>query len=317
MPKLNIRFIAYAIFMVTKYGTEGTELHGADALKKGGEITNCFSIDVEGFVESSLDSFHVDKEYINPREENYEIEKNIDSILEFLNEFEIKGTFFFLGRIAEDLPGVVRKVSQNKHEIACHSYKHTRIFNINKDEFREQLRAAKLNLEDVSGSKVYGFRAPDFSIIESSRWALDILKELGFEYDSSIFPVGMHDVYGIVNESRFIHRLENGLIEFPLSTVKIFNKTIPFGGGGYFRIYPVEITKLFISKINQLGYPCMFYIHPFELGPVIPKVSNISFYRKFRHYYHCKDGERRIKSIFKKFKFSAARDIINNYLLRV
>lgn len=273
-------------------------------------ITNAFSIDVEGFVESNIQSFHIPDKYINRPEENREIEQNTNVLLEILDEVNVKATFFFVGRLAHDIPSLVKKVAQAGHEIACHNYAHLRIFGIDKDEFKEKMSAAKRRLEDVCGQRVYGFRAPDFSITKSSIWALDVLKETGFVYDSSIYPFGLHDVYGIKNADASIHKLANGLIEFPMSTIELLGKRIPFGGGGYFRFYPLLLTELFLSKLNKQGRPAMFYIHPYEVGPIIPKISEISTYRKLRHYYHCKNGDLRIKKLLKAFKFGTAVEVL-------
>ncbi len=231
----------------------------------------------------------------------------------------IKGTFFFLGRIARDIPNVIKETAQCGHEIACHSHKHVRISGLTKKVFRDDLIYAKKTLEDVTGKCVYGFRAPDFSITNSSVWALDVLKEIGFVYDSSIFPTGLHDVYGIRDAKHFIHKLPNGLIEFPISTIEFFGRRFPFGGGGYFRLYPLILTKLFIRKVNKIGHPCMIYTHPYEAGTIIPFVSGLSFYRKFRHYYNCKNGNKRLKKVLKTFRFSTAIEILkerNNLSLR-
>jgi polysaccharide deacetylase family protein (PEP-CTERM system associated) len=274
------------------------------------DIINCFSVDVEGFVESNLQSFHIDKKYIDKKREDYEIERNMNSVLELLNELNIQATFFFVGRIARDIPNTVKEAARLGHEIACHSYEHVRAFGTSKDEFKEKLVPAKNYLEDVSGRNVYGFRAPDFSITESNICFLDILKEIGFLYDSSIYPIGMHDVYGIKEAKPHIYKLQNGLIEFPLSTIKFLGRRFPFGGGGYFRLYPLFLTKICISKTNRLDYPCMFYIHPYEVGPIIPKISEISNFRKFRHYYNCKNGSIRLKEILRVFKFGTAIQIL-------
>jgi len=273
-------------------------------------VTNALSIDVEGFVESNVQSFHIPDKYINQSEENHEIEQNTNALLQILDEVNVKATFFLLGRLTCDIPGLVKKIAQSGHEIGCHNYLHLRIFEIDKSEFREKVSAAKHLLEDVSGQRVYGFRAPDFSITEKSIWALDILKELGFVYDSSIYPFGLHDVYGIKDAEPSAHTLPNGLIEFPLSTIELLGKRIPFGGGGYFRLYPLLLTKIFLSKLNKQGHPAMFYIHPYEVGPVIPRISELSAYRKFRHYYHCKKGDKRIKKLLKAFKFAPAIDVL-------
>jgi len=281
--------------------------------KSQSSIVNAFSVDVEGFIESNTQSFYIPDEYINQSEENHEIERNTNVLLEILEEAKVKATFFFIGRFARDIPGLVKKVARNGHEIACHNYLHVRIFDIEKNEFKDKLSTAKKSLEDVSGQPVYGFRAPDFSITNKSIWAIDILKELGFIYDSSIYPIGMHDVYGIKDAKSFICKFPNGLIEFPLSTVQLFGKRIPFGGGGYFRLYPLSLTRIFTSKLNKQGHPVMFYIHPYEAGPVIPKISPMSCYRRFRHYYHCKNGQDRLKKLLKAFKFDTAIKILKGF----
>jgi len=279
---------------------------------KGKEILNCFSVDVEGFIESNVESFPIGEKYRDKKKGNYEIEKNVNYLLEFLSGFHVKGTFFFLGRIARDLPHLVKATAHHGHEIACHSYEHHRIFNMEKEQFREKVRSAKNILEDISGVRVCGFRAPDFSITESSLWALDVLKEVGFVYDSSIYPTDVHDVYGIRGTETAIHKLPNGLIEIPLSSTEILGKRLPFGGGGYFRIYPLFLTKLLIARQNRLGEACMFYIHPYEVGSEIPKIDELSYLRKFRHYYNCKLGTKRIENILGRFKFTTALNMLAN-----
>lgn len=276
-------------------------------------VTNAFSIDVEGFVESNIQSFPIDDRYLNQAAGNREIETNTYALLELFNELNVKATFFFLGRIANDIPNIVKEAALAGHEIGCHNYLHLRIFGIEKNEFKQKLAEAKKDLEDVSGQPVYGFRAPDFSITDKSIWALDILRELGFIYDSSIYPFGLHDVYGIKGADAFIHKLPNGLIEFPLSTTELLGKRIPFGGGGYFRLYPLLLTRIFLSKLNKQGQPAMFYIHPYEAGPIIPQIPGLSAYRKFRHYYNCKNGQARLRKLLKAFKFGPAIEVLKGY----
>lgn len=280
-----------------------------DGSKKNSMI-NCFSIDVEGFCEANLQGFYIDKKYISKWDENYEIEKNISTILDFLDDMNTKATFFFLGRIARDVPATVRQTAERGHEIACHSFRHIRVFGLTRKEFKEGLTESKKYLEDISGTAVRGFRAPDFSITSANLWALDTLKELGFDYDSSICPTGIHDVYGIEDANPFIHKMKNGLIEFPISVYTVLQKKIPFGGGGYFRLYPLALTKYMIMKINEKGHPCMFYMHPYELGNIIPRVEGITNYRKFRHYYNSSNGIKRLKKIFHSFRFSTALDVL-------
>jgi len=272
-------------------------------------IDNCLSFDIEGFVESNQQSFHIDRKYISRSDEDYEIEHNVDVLLKLLDEVNVKATFFFLGRIGLDIPHVVRKTAECGHEIACHSHKHIRIFDMSQDRFREDLITAKKTLEDLVGERVYGFRAPEFSITNKSLWVLDILQEVGFVYDSSIYPTSIHDVYRIADTQTFIHRLPNGLVEFPLSVIDLFGIRLPFGGGGYFRLYPLFLTKLFIRIVNRQT-PCMIYLHPYEVGDIIPRISELSFYRKFRHYYNCRNGRERLRKMLKSFSFNSAKEIL-------
>ena len=276
-------------------------------------VINAISVDIEGFAESNAQSFPISDNFLDETTQNCEIETNTHVLLELFAELDIKATFFFLGRIATNIPNLVKATAQAGHEIGCHSYRHLRIVGLEKNDFKDKLTAAKKDLEDVSGQRVYGFRAPDFSITQESLWALDILKELGFVYDSSIYPFSMHDVYGIGDTYPFVHKLPNGLIEFPLSTIEFFGKRLPFGGGGYFRLYPVWLTSRFLSKLNKQGHPAMFYIHPYEVGQIIPQIPGLSAYRKFRHYYNCKNGTKRLKHILKVFKFAPTIEVLKEY----
>lgn len=276
-------------------------------------VINAISVDVEGFAESNAQSFPISDNFLDETTQNCEIKTNTHVLLELFAELNIKATFFFLGRIATDIPNLVKATAEAGHEIGCHSYCHLRIVGLEKNDFKDKLTAAKKDLEDVSGQRVYGFRAPDFSITKSSIWALDVLKETGFVYDSSIYPFGLHDVYGIKDADTLIHRFPNGLIEFPLPTIELLGKRVPFGGGGYFRLYPLLLTKIFLSKLNKQGHPAMFYIHPYEVGPIIPQIPGLSVYRKFRHYYNCKNGAKRLKHILKVFKFAPAIEVLKEY----
>jgi polysaccharide deacetylase family protein (PEP-CTERM system associated) len=275
-------------------------------------LTNCLSIDVEGFIESNLESCPSFAEYLDKDRERYEIEKNTQAALTVLSESAVSATFFFVGRIAREIPHLVREVAGAGHEIACHSYEHLRCVGIPRDEFKQQLRSAKNRLEDVSGKQVCGFRAPEFSITQASLWVLDVLKEIGFAYDSSIYPIAMHDVYGMKDAKPVVHILRNGLIEWPLASIEFLGVRFPFGGGGYFRLYPLSLTELCISSVNRQQQPCMFYIHPYELGPIVPRVTNISPYRRFRHYFHCAAGQSRLQCLLQAFSFGPAAEILTS-----
>lgn len=275
-----------------------------------GELTNALSVDVEGFVESNLQSFRIPASSVDRRKEQHEIETNVAAFLELLDDVRIRATFFFLGTVADRIPHLVREVAELGHEVASHSYEHLRLTGLQPREFEERLRASKENLEHLAGTRVFGFRAPDFSVTRSSLWALDVLRDLGFVYDSSIYPIGMHDVYGIAGAEPSIHTLPGGLIEFPLSTVKVFGRRVPFGGGGYFRLYPVLVTRMLVSSANRKGEPCMFFIHPYEAGPVIPRIAGLSAYRRFRHYFNAHQGPRRLKRVVSGFRFAPAIEVL-------
>lgn len=278
-------------------------------------VLNAFSVDVEGFIEANIEGFPsavASRCAIRPAEDD-EIRRNTFAIIEWLRNANARGTFFILGRIARDAPDVVRAVAEDGHEIACHSDEHVRLFGMTPDRFREALNRAKQSLEDVAGLEVVGFRAPDFSITSASLWALDILAETGFRYDSSIYPVGMHDVYGIAESETGIHRHANGLLEFPLATRTLFGRAVPFGGGGYFRFYPTRLTRRWMRDANAAGTPVMFYIHPYELGEAIPRVDGLPLLRRLRHYYGCGQGVGRLKRLLDAFDFAPARDVLRSF----
>jgi polysaccharide deacetylase family protein (PEP-CTERM system associated) len=172
------------------------------------------------------------------------------------------------------------------------------------------MRPAIADLQDVAGQPVRGFRAPDFSITRQSLWALDVLRELGLGYDSSIYPIRGHDVYGIGDVVPWPHRLPNGLVEFPLSSVALGRRRLPFGGGGYFRLYPLALTHLLARLTNRAGRPFMFYIHPYEVGPEIPLIEGLTRLRRFRHYHNTSNGRARLADLLGSYRFAPVRDVL-------
>jgi len=274
-------------------------------------VINCLSIDVEGFVESNRQSFPIAAEHSDASRQDREIERNVAVVLDLLAEHGVRATFFVLGRIARDLPHLVRRIAAGGHEVGSHGQEHLRIVGLAPEVFRDMVARSRADLEQVSGTRVVGFRAPDFSITPASLWALDILRETGFAYDSSIYPFAGHDVYGIPGATPTIHRAPNGLVEFPLATTSLLGRRIPFGGGGYLRLYPLFVTQALIRRQNRRREPCMVYIHPYEVGPEIPVLRELSFYRRFRHYYHSRDGARRIRRVLRSHAFAPAIEILN------
>ena len=275
-------------------------------------IKNIISFDIEGLIESSHDSMTIPEKYIDNKKEDYLITKNTEEILEVLDSCGVKGTFFILGRIARDIPSLIKMISKEGHEIACHSLDHYRLFNFSRNEVQQKLRTAKAFLEDASSQKVIGFRAPDFSIIEKNIYVFDDLLELGYEYDSSVYPIGMHDVYGISDFKDHPFIMENGLVELPMSTIKIFGKAIPFGGGGYFRIFPFFLTKTFLRISNKENRPMNFYLHPYEIGKEVTFINELPFLRKIRTYKGIKGVKAKIKNLISQADFGRADSVVKS-----
>ena len=222
----------------------------------------------------------------------------------------MRATFFIVGRIARDLPHVVEAIASAGHEIACHNQEHLRVYGQTPEAFRAGMEQAQRDLEAIAGQPVRGFRAPDFSITQQSLWALGVLRELGFVYDSSVVPTAIHDVYGMGEADPRIHRLPDGLVEFPLATFGMGRRRLPFGGGGYFRFYPLALTRALIERVNRAGHPFMFFIHPYEVGPEIPVIDELPAVRRFRHYYNCGNGRARLARLLERFEFAPAIDVL-------
>jgi polysaccharide deacetylase family protein (PEP-CTERM system associated) len=236
---------------------------------------------------------------------------NTQKLLAKFERFDVRGTFFVLGWVAERYPQLVRDIVARGHEIACHGYSHRLVYEQSPSEFREETRHAKLLLEDIAGEPVLGYRAASYSIVRESLWALDILVELGFAYDSSIFPVH-HDRYGIPDAERAPHRMPTpggaSIVEWPLATARILGYRLPVAGGGYFRLLPYWVSRWGLTSINRTELrPFMFYLHPWEIDPGQPRVR-ASLLSRFRHYTNLGKCERRLERLLDDFRFGTARD---------
>jgi polysaccharide deacetylase family protein (PEP-CTERM system associated) len=214
------------------------------------------------------------------------VDANTRRVLDLFDEYGAKGTFFFVGWVAERNPDLVREVLQRGHELACHSYWHRTVYSLTPAEFAEDTRQARDRIEQAGGVRVLGYRAPSWSITRDSLWALDILAEQGFTYDSSIYPIH-HDLYGIPGASRFAyeHKCSNGkrLPEFPPTTVKIGTMQLPAAGGGYLRIFPLSYTRWAMAQVEREKEPVIVYFHPWEVDPEQPRVA-AKLKSRFRHY---------------------------------
>jgi len=233
-------------------------------------------------------------------------------LLDLFDRNQVRATFFVLGWVAERLPGLVREIAQRGHEVACHGYSHELIYRQSPEVFREETLRSKALLEDLVQVPVRGYRAASYSITERSRWALDIIAEAGFIYDSSIFPVH-HDRYGIPGSPEYPHELETPggarLVEFPLSTARILGYRLPVAGGGYFRLYPYALTRLGLRQVNRNNMPFIFYLHPWEVDPEQPRIA-ARWMARFRHYNNLDKCESRVARLLDDFRFGTAWDTL-------
>ena len=240
------------------------------------------------------------------------VEHNTRRIMDLLDVHRVAATFFVLGWVADRHPALVREIHARGHEVGCHSYEHRLVHSMKRSEFRDDVRRAKATIEDAAGTVVYGYRAPTFSVVESSLWALDILAEEGFEYDSSVFPIH-HDRYGMPAAPRFPHRVRGGsgdIVEFPMTTLRVAGQRLPFCGGGYFRLLPYAAIRAGLRWINgRERQPGIVYLHPWELDPQHPDLPLRGLGRR-RHYLNIKGTAGKLERMLRDFAFGAARDVL-------
>ncbi|MES2072238.1 MAG: XrtA system polysaccharide deacetylase [Pseudomonadota bacterium] len=268
-----------------------------------GQIRNAMTIDVEDYFQVSAFADHI------PRDSwptlACRVERNIDLILGVLDASQVKATFFTLGWIAERYPAMVKRIVDNGHELASHGYGHLRASDQNAEEFMHDISSSKRILEDIGGQQVLGYRAPSFSIGKQNLWALDSLLRAGYRYSSSIYPV-KHDHYGMPDAPRFAFypNGEDGLLEIPITTVRIMDRNLPAGGGGFFRLFPYPLSRWLLQRVNQQdGQSGIFYFHPWEVDPGQPRQHNIGMKTRFRHYVNLARTENRLKALTRDFQW--------------
>ncbi len=232
-------------------------------------MKNILTIDVEDWRQSSIDVLEKKgwKAGGRPRPSPRVVENTL-RLLDLLAEFDARATCFILGSVAEAYPSLVRRIAEAGHEAATHGYGHELVYNLDRERFRSDLSRSKELIEDILGREVRAYRAPYFSITPSSAWALDVLRDCGITFDSSMFPI-RRGLYGFPSCPRFPHSLglANGgsLFELPVSTFRVLGQNIPFGGGGYFRLAPYGAVKKAVESINGTEQAAVFYLHPYEL----------------------------------------------------
>ncbi len=264
-------------------------------------LCNALTIDVEDYFQVSAFAPYIRRDEWDARE--CRVERNVGRILALLAERDVKATFFTLGWIAERYPQLVRDIVASGHELASHGYGHQRASDLSRADFTDDIVRAKRILEDLSGQAVRGYRAPSFSIGTANLWAFDALAEAGYAYSSSIYPI-RHDHYGMPDSPRFAYRLANGLLEVPVTTLRLFNRNLPSSGGGYFRLLPYPLSRWMIGKVNRDdGEAAVFYFHPWEIDAEQPRVAGIDSKTRFRHYVNIARMESRLQSLLGDFRW--------------
>ena len=243
------------------------------------------------------------------------VERSTDRLLALFDSENIRGTFFVLGWVAQRYPSLVRRIAAAGHELASHGYWHRLVYEITPEEFRDDVARSRDVIEQASGVRVTAYRAPSFSINARSIWALDVLAELGFTIDSSIFPI-RHDRYGMPNAKPQPHLIETAsgpLTEFPPSIWNVGRFNLPVAGGGYFRLYPLGVTLRGIQSVLSAGRPFMFYLHPWEIDPDQPRIADVGWKSRFRHYVGLRATEAKLRRLVQSVQFDTLTATLNAY----
>jgi polysaccharide deacetylase family protein (PEP-CTERM system associated) len=271
------------------------------------KLINAMSVDVEDYFQTEAMS------PVAPREgwDSFpsHVEANTSALFELFAQYDIKATFFFLGWVAERYPQLVRNARELGHEIGCHSYWHRPVFRMTSQEFWDDTYRARNVIEDAAGAAAWGYRAPNFSINGSVSWAYPILEELGFRYDSSVYPV-RHGLYGNHRAPRLPYLVSSNLFELPLATWRTFNQNLPVGGGAYLRILPFGLMKNGIRAINEReSVPAVLYLHPWEIDSSQPRLR-ASWKSRLRQYTGLESMRGRLEQLLQQFSFGTIYDSI-------
>jgi len=274
-------------------------------------VKNAFTVDVEDYFQVEGFANAIDRNSWDGFRTR--VRGNTSLLLEMLDERKVRATFFVLGWVARKHPEIVRQIAAAGHEVASHGMSHRLIYTQAPDEFRRETRDAKALLEDLAQRPVTGYRAATYSITRRSLWALDVLCEEGFRYDSSIFPM-RHDRYGIPDAEQRPHVLTTPggarLVEFPISVLHYGGAKIPVAGGGYFRLFPYGLTRWALRKLNAQQQEFVFYIHPWEVDPDQPRVEGAGALSRFRHYLNLDRCAERLGRLLGDFEFDTMHSVL-------
>ncbi len=234
---------------------------------------------------------------------------SVRRLLDLLADAQARATFFVLGWVAERLPDLVRDIARAGHEVASHGWSHTPLWDLSEEACFDEVSRSRALLEELSGQPVLGYRAPTFSVTKRTLWALRVLYQAGYRYDSSIFPVH-HDRYGISDAPTTIHRRAEGIWEVPLSVLELPRARLPVAGGGYFRLYPLWLTRWAIRRLERAGRPAVVYAHPWEFDPSQPRVRGVGLLPGFRHRVGIGGNARKLARLLREFRFASVRTVL-------
>lgn len=265
-------------------------------------VVNAMTVDVEDYFQVAAFERCIRRE--DWSQWPVRVEANTQRILDMFGRQRISATFFVLGWIAERFPTLIRDIDAAGHEIASHGYGHERLTQITRTAFRDGIVRTKHLLEDISGSPVRGYRAPSYSIGPTTLWAHDELRRSGYQYSSSVVPI-RHDLYGMPSAPRFaFYSGDSGLLEIPVTTVRLGHRNWPCGGGGFFRLLPYTVFKRGFRRVNRRdGRAGVFYFHPWEIDPEQPRVPGVTPKNRVRHYLNLTRTARRVEHLLRDFRF--------------
>jgi polysaccharide deacetylase family protein (PEP-CTERM system associated) len=241
------------------------------------------------------------------------LDRGLGRLLDLMSEHGVRGTFFLLGPIALAQPGLVRRIVEMGHEIGCHGWSHDLLYRMSPERFRAETQRAREAIREITGREVRAYRAAYFSITRRSLWALDILAELGFRYDSSVIPV-RNWRYGIPGFDPYPHLIKTAagpIYEFPISVRRLFGQMLPIAGGAYFRIYPYALTRANFRWAERQGKPAVFYLHPWELDPDHPRVA-FDWRARVTHYVNLRRTGPRLRRLLDDFKFAPLGEVLES-----
>lgn len=277
-------------------------------------VVNLLTIDVEDYFHANGLQSHVDRAEWTAMPGR--VEYNTRRLLDLLHTHDVRATFFILGWVAARYPELVREIHAAGHELASHGWDHELVYNQSPGEFEQDVSRTKGFLEDLTGAAVHGYRAPSFSIVRRSWWALEILARTGHVYDSSVYPI-RRKRYGVPDARADIHTIlepsaeHPGLLEVPPPSIRLLGRNWPLAGGGYLRFYPLWITRAAVRRMNEHDErPCVVYLHPWEIDPDQPRLPSTAINR-WRHYLNLDRTEQRLARLLRDFEFMPVAELLD------